>query len=219
MLLNYKVLRMINVLIYEDNDSLRNTLQLLVQSDSALQLIGAHPNCDAIDQHITTGVLPDVILMDIDMPGIGGIEGVKNAKAILPDVQIIMFTVFEDEDRLFECLMAGATGYILKKNKASEILLAIKDVFSGGIPITPEIARKVIGVFKTEKPPVQHNLTERELELLKMLSFGRTYKNIAAELSISIETVRSHLKNIYMKMHVASGTEAVAKGLRMRIIK
>lgn len=217
--LNYKVLRMINVLIYEDNDSLRNTLQLLVQSDSALQLIGAHPNCDAIDQHITTGVLPDVILMDIDMPGIGGIEGVKNAKAILPDVQIIMFTVFEDEDRLFECLMAGATGYILKKNKASEILLAIKDVFSGGIPITPEIARKVIGVFKREKPAVQHNLTERELELLKMLSFGRTYKNIAAELSISIETVRSHLKNIYMKMHVASGTEAVAKGLRMRIIK
>jgi DNA-binding NarL/FixJ family response regulator len=141
------------------------------------------------------------------------------AKAMLPDVQIIMFTVFEDEDRLFECLMAGANGYILKKNKAPEILLAIKDVFSGGIPMTPEIARKVMGVFKKEKATVQHNLTERELELLKMLSFGHTYKTIAAELAISIETVRSHLKNIYTKMHVASGTEAVAKGLRMRIIK
>lgn len=210
---------MINVIVYEDNERLRHTLQLLMESDSSLLLIGNYADCDNIEKHLGGGVLPDVILMDIDMPGIGGIEGVSKAKQLLPDVQIIMFTVFEDEDRLFKCLMAGANGYILKKNKPAEIIAAIKDVFAGGIPMSPEIARKVIGVFALDKNNTNHNLTTREVELLSLLSVGHTYKTIAVHLNISVETVRTHLKNIYTKMHVASGTEAVAKGLRLKIIK
>lgn len=209
---------MINVLIYEDNSSLRQTLQLLIENDPGLLAVAAYGDCDHIERDITENILPDVILMDIDMPGIGGIEGVRKVKALLPDVQVIMFTVYEDEDKLFRCLMAGANGYLLKNNKPAQILAAIKDVFGGGVPMSPEIARKVITVFKEETKNISHNLSDREVELLTLLSQGLSYKVIASEKGISIETVKTHLKNIYQKMHVASGTEAVAKGLRLKII-
>ncbi|MFC4262747.1 response regulator [Ferruginibacter yonginensis] len=210
---------MINVLIYEDNSSLRDTLQLLIEADEQLAVIGAYGHCDDIENDIDNNKLPDVILMDIDMPGIGGIEGVYKVKKILPDVQVIMFTVYEDEDKLYRCLMAGANGYLLKKNSPAQITAAIKDVFSGGAPMHPQIARKVMQVFKEEHAHITHNLSDREVELLSMLSQGLPYKLIAAQKNISIETVKTHLKNIYQKMHVASGTEAVAKGLRLKIIK
>lgn len=210
---------MINILIFEDNSRLRETLELLIASDETLFLLGSFPNCDGIREILNREVLPDVILMDIDMPGKGGIEGVKVAKAELPDVQIIMFTVFEDENKIFDCLKYGANGYVLKKDKHTKILSAIKDVYNGGTPMSPEIARKVIGVFKEEKKSSDYLLTQRELELLTRLSHGSSYKVLASELNISVETVKTHLKNIYTKMHVACGTEAVAKGLRLKIIK
>lgn len=210
---------MINVLIFEDNTRLRETLELLIESDLSLTLIGSYANCDDVANIVTAAALPDVILMDIDMPGLGGIEGVRLAKQELPDVQIIMFTVFEDEDKIFNCLKYGANGYLLKKDSHSKILAAIKDVYNGGTPMTPEIARKVVGIFKEEKNQPAHSLTQRELEILTNLSHGSSYKELAAQFNISIETVRTHLKNIYTKMHVACGTEAVAKGLRLKIIK
>lgn len=210
---------MIKVLIYEDNNSLRQTLKLLIDHDDDLLLTGAFNNCDDIKSDLEGDVKPDVILMDIDMPGIGGIEGVKIAKQILPGVQVIMFTVYEDDEKLFRCLVAGANGYLLKKNSASQITYAIKDVYGGGAPMNPEIARKVMQMFKEEKSLPTHNLSEREVELLTMLSQGLPYKIIAAQTGISIETVKTHLKNVYQKMHVANGTEAVGKGLRLKIIK
>ncbi|NRF40098.1 response regulator transcription factor [Pedobacter foliorum] len=210
---------MIKVLVYEDNNSLRQTLQLLIAQDDSLWLVGAHSNCNSIKINIEDGIKPDVILMDIDMPGIGGIEGVKIAKSIIPDVQVIIFTVYEDDEKLFRCLMAGANGYLLKKNSASQIVAAIKDVYGGGVPMNPEIARKVMRLFKEEKATITHNLSDREVELLAMLSQGLPYKIIAIQTGISVETVKTHLKNIYQKMHVANGTEAVGKGLRMRIIR
>jgi DNA-binding NarL/FixJ family response regulator len=210
---------MINVLIFEDNNSLRATLELLIATDKELQLIGSFPHCDQVKDILNAPVLPDVILMDIDMPGKGGIEGVRMAKEELSDVQIIMFTVFEDDNKIFDCMKYGANGYLLKKDNPGKILNAIKDVYSGGTPLSPEISRKVIGFFKEEQLNDQHLLTPRELKLLTILSHGSTYKELANELGISVETVRSHLKNIYTKMHVACGTEAVAKGLRLKIIR
>ncbi|MCP9753517.1 response regulator transcription factor [Ferruginibacter sp. HRS2-29] len=210
---------MINVLIFEDNSSLRATLELLIATDKEFQLIGSYPHCDQVKEILSGDVLPDVILMDIDMPGKGGIEGVKMAKEELPDVQIIMFTVFEDDNKIFDCMKYGANGYILKKDSHTRILDAIRDVYQGGNPLSPEISRKVIGFFKEEKLNDSYLLTPRELNLLTILSHGSTYKELAAELGITVETVKSHLKNIYTKMHVACGTEAVAKGLRLKIIR
>ncbi len=208
---------MIKVAIYEDHASLLESLVILVNNQPDMKVVHDAVHCKTIEKDLELS-LPEVILMDIDMPEVNGIEAVRRAKLVLPDLQIIMFTVYEDNERLFQCLQAGASGYLLKKNNADEILAAIKDVYTGGAPMSQEIARKVINAFN--QPTTQsHGLSDREVELLQKLALGLPYKIIAAELGISLETVKTHLKNVYQKLHVASGTEAVAKGLRMKIIK
>lgn len=202
----------IKVSIYEDNTGLREVISNIISNTTGFELVGAYSNCIDIITN-TNENLPDVILMDIDMPGKTGIEGVLEIKPLFPNVEVIMNTVFEDDERLFKALQAGATGYLLKKNSLSALLESIKDVYSGGAPMSPVIARKVLKLPFAEGKSnnVINNLAERELEILKLLSKGLSYKMVASELFISIDTVRTYIKRIYEKLHVHSVTEAIHK--------
>ncbi len=202
----------IKVSIYEDNTGLREVISNIISNTTGFELVGAYSNCLDIITN-TNENLPDVILMDIDMPGKTGIEGVLEIKPLFPNVEVIMNTVFEDDERLFKALQAGATGYLLKKNSLSALLESIKDVYSGGAPMSPVIARKVLKLPFAEGKSnnVINNLAERELEILKLLSKGLSYKMVASELFISIDTVRTYIKRIYEKLHVHSVTEAIHK--------
>lgn len=157
-------------------------------------------------------------MMDIDMPGISGIEGVKQVKEARPQTAVIMYTVFEDDEKLFACLCAGANGYLLKKTPPARLFDAIEEVLEGGAPMTPSIASKVIASFQKKAGHQKYDLSARELEVLQLLLKGHSTKIIAATLYISFETVRSHLKNIYNKLHVNCGKEAIAKVLNERIL-
>ncbi|WP_044171139.1 response regulator [Flectobacillus major] len=206
------------VSIYEDNQKLRELLELLINSSEEFQVVGSHPNCELILQH-TQAEMPDLIIMDIDMPIYNGIDGVRIAKEKYPYLKIIMHTVFEDDDRLFACLSHGADGYILKKDSPSMLFQAIKQLMDGGAPMSPGIAKRILQTFRKQTLPAnEYHLTEREKQVLELLTRGFSYKMIANECSISIETVRRHLKNIYFKLQVQCGTEAVAKAIRERII-
>ena len=156
--------------------------------------------------------------MDIDMPGASGIDGVAAIKAVRPQTAVIMYTVFEDDDRLFQCLCAGADGYLLKKTPPAQLFNAIHDVMQGGAPMSPIIARKVLASFKHKQNPRQYNLSHRETEVLELLIKGYSIKIIASELSVAFDTVRSHLKNIYQKLHVSCGKEAIAKAINEKIV-
>ncbi|MBB6002868.1 response regulator transcription factor [Arcicella rosea] len=207
------------ILIYEDNERLRNSLELLLKGMPNMNVVGGFGNCDKVIEQVKN-LSPTVILMDIDMPGEGGIIGVEKVKRHFPEVFVLMFTVFDDDERLMACLRSGANGYLLKKTSPLQIIDAIENVASGGAPMTPEIARRVLETFKVErKIPSDLGLTPREMQVLELLIKGHTYKMIAHDFSISVETVRSHLKNIYEKMHVNNGNEAVAKALRMRLFE
>ncbi|GAB4250591.1 MAG: response regulator transcription factor [Saprospiraceae bacterium] len=208
----------IKIAIYEDNERLRQSLGLLIGAAPDMLLCGNYPNCLHIAEEVKY-TQPDVVIMDIDMPGISGTEGVRICKETRPETQIIMYTVFEDDERIFESLCAGADGYVLKKSGPQQLLDAIRNVFAGGAPMTPSIARKVIGHFHAKKNAEENfHLSARELEILNYLVQGLSYKQIAAECHISLDTVRKHLQNIYHKLHVNCGTEAVAKALRYKIV-
>jgi len=157
-------------------------------------------------------------LMDIDMPGMSGIQGVEIVKKTKPEVSVIINTVFEDDDKLFKCLCAGANGYLLKKIPPQKIFDAINEVLAGGAPLSPQIARKVLSTFHTNTTTFKYTLTPREIEVLQYLTKGYGSKHIAAEMFLSNETVRSHLKNIYEKLHVNCGKEAIVKALQERIV-
>jgi DNA-binding NarL/FixJ family response regulator len=206
----------VKIAIFEDNDRLRESLVFLLSSMTEYELTGDYNNChDAAT--IVRVYEPDVVLMDIDMPGPNGIYGVKAVKEARPQTAVIMYTVFEDDEKLFECLCAGANGYLLKKTAPTRLLEAIAEVMEGGAPMSPSIARKVLSTFQQAKPN-QYHLTQRELDVLQFLIKGYSAKMIAAELGISFETARSHLRNIYHKLHVNCGKEAIAKVLRERIL-
>ena len=160
--------------------------------------------------------LPDVVLMDINMAGINGIECVKRLKALIPDAQILMFTIYEDTEQIFKALAAGATGYLLKRREPEELLQALRDVHAGGSPMSNSIARKVVASFQKadQMGEKQNLLTSREQRVLDLLAKGLAYKQIGDEMGISINTIRTHLRHIYEKLHVQSRTEAVAKYLR-----
>jgi DNA-binding NarL/FixJ family response regulator len=164
--------------------------------------------------------MPRLLLMDIDMPGMNGIEAVAMVKKDYPSVDVVMFTVFEDDEKIFRSVMAGASGYLLKKMPPSKILESLDDLVMGGAPMTGSIAARVLDMFRkqTRKQASVFNLSDRELEILNSLTDGKSYKIIAAERFISIETVRSHVKNIYEKLHVHSKAEAVAKAFREKLI-
>lgn len=206
----------ISIIIFEDNDRLRESLAYLLQSVPDYEVLGDYNNCkDAVN--ITRLYAPDVVLMDIDMPGQSGIKGVSMVKETRPETAVIMYTVFEDDEKLFQCLCAGANGYLLKKTDPEKIFESIREVVDGGAPMSPSIAKKVIGSFQSPKAIQQYNLTTRELEVLQLLAKGHSTKAISDKLDIAFNTVRSHLKNIYAKLHVNCGKEAIAKVLAEHI--
>ena len=210
---------MIKICIYEDNKQLRETLSLLIESSDELQLQEAFPNCMNIVADYKKNS-PDVILMDIDMPGKTGIEGLMTLRAEgFVDVKILMLTVFDDNDRIFEAVKNGANGYLLKKTPPAVLLENIKEAYQGGAPMTASIATQVLKMFAEvyKQKTDNFNLSEREQDVLKLLVKGYSYKMIAEELFISIDTVRSHIKKIYEKMHVNSKSEAVALAFRNNI--
>jgi DNA-binding NarL/FixJ family response regulator len=210
----------IRVALYEDNNNLRDSLSILIGSCDEFILTGAYPNAIDIVEN-TKAQIPDVLLMDIDMPGISGIEAVSIVKKEFPEIRIIMQTVFDDNDKIFRSICAGAVGYILKKQSPSEILDAIKDGYEGGAPLTPSIAVKVLSMFKNYAVPAKNMdivLSARETEVLSHLTKGLSYKMIAEACGLSIDTVRFHIKKIYEKLHVHSMSEAVAKALKERLI-
>jgi DNA-binding NarL/FixJ family response regulator len=205
---------MIRVAIVEDDVEIRNMVSELIQSDSNYKLSGIYGSSEEFLKYFTNNI-PDVVILDIHLPGINGIECLKKAKVQLPDIQYIMFTVFEDDDSVFEALRAGATGYFLKKSTPSAIFDAIQNVYDGGSPMSPEIARKVIINLQQGNKTIHSQyvelLTPRENEILTALSKGLRYKDISDKLFISMDTVRSHIRNIYEKLQVNNRTAAVKK--------
>lgn len=209
----------VHVIIYEDNNFLRESLSSLITKAEGFELCGAYENCNEVEAQVDV-LKPDVILMDIEMAGVNGIEGLKIIRKKFPDVNVLMLTVFEDNDRVFEAICAGATGYLLKKTPPAKILDAIRDVVDGGAPMTSSIARKVLQLFP--KQPARREeidkLTHREQQVLQLLVNGYSYKMIAAELQVTLETVRTYIKRMYEKLRVHSVTEAISKAFPDRKI-
>src|SRR5687768_11591657 len=211
---------MIRVAIFEDNNSLREGLTQLVQNAEGFECIGAFPDCSNLIGNVGK-LRPDVVLMDIGMPGINGIEGVQILKAHFPEIKILMQTVFEDDDKIFQSICAGASGYILKNTPSSRILEAIADTFQDGAPMSPTVANRVLKMIQAPTAKTVKNdfhLSLREKEVLSCLVKGMSYKLIASHCFISIDTVRGHIRNIYEKLHVHSKSEAVAKAIKGQIV-
>ena len=202
--------------IFEDKDLLRKGLEELLNLSDGYVVTGSYPDCIRITETLQSG-LPDVILMDIDMPGRNGIEAVKLVRAQSLKTAIIMLTVFDDNKHVFDAICAGASGYLLKKNISARLIAAIQDVLEGGAPMSPAIAKMVIqSMQRTVNNPYQFN--KREQEILSLLCEGNSYKMIATTTGFSFETVRSYIKNIYEKLQVHSATEAVSKAINERLI-
>lgn len=208
----------IHVALFDDSKVIRDSLGTLLSTTPGIGLCGCFPNAEQLLERIAA-CKPDVVLMDIDMPGINGIEAVGMLHLRHPDLPVIMLTVFADEDRVYAALRAGAMGYLLKNSDPNELLDAIVEVRQGGAPMTPSIARKVLLHFQhlpaiPDTPVDDPGLSPRELEVLQQLVDGLSYKMIADKLNIGFETVRSHIKHVYEKLHVHSNAEAVAKTLK-----
>jgi len=206
----------IGIVIFEDNDRLRESLAYLINESKVYKVLADCSSCKEADTVVRV-YKPDVVLMDIDMPNVNGIEGIKLVKEARPQTAVIMYTVFEDDEKLFQCLCAGANGYLLKKTPPQKLFEAIQEVVEGGAPMSPSIATRVLHSFQHAESS-KYNLTAREEEVLKRLTKGSTVKMIAEELGITYETTRSHLKNMYNKLHVNCGKEAIAKALKEKII-
>jgi DNA-binding NarL/FixJ family response regulator len=211
---------MINVAIIEDNNIIREGLAALINGTEGYKCVGVYPTSEKFLQQIMS-VKMDVILMDIGLPGMNGIEALKKAREINPDLNILMLTIYEESEMVFQALCAGACGYLVKKTPPSRLLEAIKDIYDGGSPMSSQIARQVINEFQKEKIFDTNNeylLSNREKEVLNHLSNGKSYQEIGDQLFISVDTVRHHIRNIYKKLHVHTQSEAVAKAIRKRII-
>lgn len=206
----------IQVAIVDDNQELCDGLYHFIHFSPGFEVVGQYASALRIVEKLANN-RPDVVLMDIDMPEMNGIDAVKRLKNQFPAIHVLMLTVFEDEERVFEALQAGATGYLLKKTSPQKILEAIEDIMAGGAPMTPSIARKVVHFFSRQSRP-DYQLTPKESAVLRFLVKGLSYKLISAEMEISIDTVRTHLKNIYQKLHVNSNTEAIIKAIQHKIV-
>ncbi|MEO7307786.1 MAG: response regulator transcription factor [Ferruginibacter sp.] len=212
---------MIQVAIFEDNKHLRETFKLLLETAEGYTCTGAYPDCRDLVPQLEASPC-DIVLMDIEMPGINGIKATRLIKENFPEVLVLIQTVFFEDAYIFDAICAGASGYILKSTTPAGYLEAIANANAGGSPMTPGIARRVFELFKNKLQPQltndTYNLTNQEKKVLQQLVDGKSYKLIAAELFVAIDTIKTHIRNIYAKLHVHSGTEAVTKAIRDKII-
>lgn len=212
---------MIKVAIIEDNETIREGLSALINGTEGYKCIAAFRDCETFLNKLNQLEL-DVVLMDIGLPGMSGIEGVQQAIMKNPDLNILMLTIYEDSEKVFDALCSGASGYLVKKTPPAKLLEAIKDAYEGGSPMSSGIARQVINAFKETKvknsADEDYKLSAREIEVLNLLADGYNYQEIAENMFISVDTVRHHIRNIYKKLHVHSQSEAVAKAIRKKII-
>lgn len=202
------------IALVEDDEALRETLAEIIAASPSWKLVAAYPAAEAaLDAMKET--CPEVVLMDIQLPGMSGIQCVAKLKEIHPEAQVLMVTVYDNNDRIFDALAAGASGYLLKRDAPAKLLESLDDLLAGGSPMSSAIARKVVQKFQITPPSKNedHNLTPREKQILEQLVKGSLYKEIAWEFGIGVETVRTHLHNIYAKLHVRTRTEAVVKYL------
>jgi DNA-binding NarL/FixJ family response regulator len=214
----------IRIAIFDDNKNIRDSIALLLKTDKNFEVVGSFSNVfDCVEDVKICS--PDIILMDIEMPGMNGIEAVTLLKQQIPSVEILMQTVFEDDDRVFDSICAGASGYILKNQLNTKLISFINELQYGGSPMSPSIARKVLlkmqqhsDVVKPAEIQNNYQLSAREKEVLACIVNGLSHKMIADELGISYETVRSHVKKIYEKLHVASVTQAVSKAMKEKLV-
>ena len=202
----------INLAIVEDLEEIRNALQNFINLDNDLNVIGAFSNAEEALE-VLPALQPDLVMMDINLPGMSGIECIRKVKPLCPSTQFMMFTVYEDDEKVFEALKAGASSYILKKSGSQKISEALKELYHGGSPMSADIARKVVSIFhaRENQTDISYHLTKREIDILHWLAKGLLYKEIAPQLHISTNTVKQHIHNIYEKLHVQNRTEALSK--------
>jgi DNA-binding NarL/FixJ family response regulator len=208
-----------SVWMVEDNDAFRRSFAELIGHSSVMACDSTFSNCEDLIGDLKAGSSPDVILMDINLPGMSGLDGIREAKAIDPNVKVVILTVFDDNDKIFSAICAGADGYLLKSTPPPKLLESLEQIVAGGAPMNPQIARKVLDLFGSRiLPSSDYELTDRERDILKLLVDGHPKKQIAEELFLSFHTIDTHLRNIYTKLHVHSRSAAVAKALKERIL-
>ncbi|MES2734328.1 MAG: response regulator transcription factor [Bacteroidota bacterium] len=209
----------IRVSVFDDNNALRDSLYYLISGTPGYEIAGTYPDCSQVLQHLKERPV-DVILMDIDMPGINGIQATELIKSHFPEINVLILTASDDSAKVFDALQSGATGYLLKKTSPAKILEAISEVNQGGSPMNAAIARKVLEFFQKKKssPENDYDLSNREKDILQCLVKGDSYKMIADHCCISMGTVCTHICNIYKKLHVNSKSEAVAKAIREKLV-
>jgi DNA-binding NarL/FixJ family response regulator len=210
---------MIEVAIIEDSRQIREGLRQLIDGSEGYRVTGSfHSMEEALSQ--LANAIPDVALVDIGLPGMSGIQGIRQLGQIYPQLHVLVLTVYSDDERIFEAICAGACGYLLKKTPPARLLESITEVAGGGAPMSPEVARRVVELFRTIRPPERaaYHLTPHEIRLLQLLMDGRNRKSAAAELGVSVHAVSFHLRQIYEKLQVHSRSEAVARVLRDRLI-
>ena len=211
--------RELSVALVEDDDSTREGLRMLIHGSPGFRCVGAYPSFEAALPGLAQD-LPDVLLMDINLPGLSGREGVRIVKDRWPAVEVLMLSVYGEQESVFESICNGAAGYLLKKTSPARLLEAIRETTEGGAPMSPEVARKVVTLFRATPRlnPVETRLTPRELQLLALLAEGHGYQESADRLGVSENTVRNYIRSIYEKLHVHSKSEAVSKALRQGLI-
>jgi DNA-binding NarL/FixJ family response regulator len=209
----------IKVVIIEDRREIRESLAMLIGGTEGFECIATYRSMEDALGRIGAN-LPDVVLSDIGLPGMSGIDGIKILKEKYPNLLLIMLSIYDDDERIFDALCAGACGYLLKKTPPVRLLESLREAVAGGSPISPEVARRVITLFRDVRPPerAEYDLTPHEKRLLKMLVEGHNYKTAALELNVSINTISFHMRHIYEKLQVHSKSEAVAKALRDRLV-
>ena len=205
----------ISVWLIEDNHTFRRTLARVLQGVADLECTRHFANSEEALEELAHGAVPDVILVDVELPGLNGVDAVKRIRAISPSTRVVMLTVFDDHDKIFKAVCAGASGYLLKTSPMEKIIESVREAYTGGAPMTPRVARSVLGMFASASLPHQdYGLTAREQNILELMTRGLIKKEIADNLAISYHTVDTHLRNIYSKLHVHTRTGAVSKALK-----
>lgn len=209
----------VKVAIVEDQREIRECLALLVNGTEGYTCSGSYRSMEEAIEKIPRQV-PDVLLSDIGLPGMSGIDGVRRLKELYPNLLVLMLTVYDDDERIFDAMCAGACGYLLKKTPPARLIASLQEVVDGGAPMSPEVARRVIALFREIRPPerAEYHLTPHETRLLKLFVEGHNYKTAAVELKVSVNTINFHVRSIYDKLQVHSRSEAVAKALLNRLV-